>query len=269
MPSDNLSPWEKFSLFVKVAYEVWKSAIQAILFFFTLGVTAGFAGALVNNAFAIVSGISVAFIAIAAFIYLATVANEANRFEVKVIKKYVTYKYFPDNSTMEHTKSYQIVSFRKRLTKFYDRYAWSCNKVGKCNVTLVTPNQELVERREGNWNINEIVFDPPLQKGQHAEVALKWDLYCEGSAVPFLSQIIDHKTDYLELSVFVPYKPAEIKLIHFKTGEGVITDPTSIVEEDDGEFINATGEIRYTINNPKLHHKYMIKWTPNNKVHKG
>lgn len=261
MTDDNLSIWEKISRFATVAYEVWKSVIQVILLFFTLGITSGIAGFFINNALVLIIGTGVFIVTGIILIILATSAN-STRFEVKVKKKYVTYKYFPDNSTMEHTKSYQLMSLKENLDKFFDRYAWSCNRVGRCTVTLLTPNQELVERRDGTWNINEIVFDPPLQKGQRVEVALKWDLYCEGNAVPFLSQIIDHKTDYLELAVTVPYKPAEIKLIHFNSGEGILTDPSSIVEQKDGVYISSTGEIRYAINKPKQHHKYMIRWTP-------
>ena len=252
----------KIGRFIKVAYETWKFFIQLVLFLFALGLTTGIWGLFIKSAPFITPGFGVAIFAGVIFIILSAYANGRPRFDVKVLKKYVTYRYYPDLKTMEHTKSYIIVSLVDNLVKFSDRYKWSCDKVGHCNVTLHTPHQRLEQIRVQEWNINEIIFDPPLHKAKEVEVALRWDLYCEGDAIPFLSQIVDHPTDYLELSVFVPYKPSDIKFIHFNSGEGVETDPNSIVEVKDGVFYLATGQMRYVVEKPKYGHKYMIHWTP-------
>ena len=97
MKDENLSTWEKITRFVTVAYEVWKSSIQLILFFFVLGITSGVAGFSIKNAPILVFGIGVFTITGIIVIYLSALANELARFEVKVRRKYVTYKYFPDN----------------------------------------------------------------------------------------------------------------------------------------------------------------------------
>jgi len=248
--------------FLKVAYETWKFYIDLILFLFTLGLTGGLGGILIDSASLVVIGFATATITGVVFIVISTYANRHPRYEVKVLKKYVTYRYFPDCKTMEHTKSYTIVSLINNLKSFWDRYKWSCTHSAKCDVALLTPHQILVPKKDAEWNINEIVFDPPLHKAQIVEIALRWDLYCDGEAVPFLSQIIDHPTEYLELSVFVPYKPKDIEFIHFNSGEGIVTDPNSIVGRKPGIFYPATGQMRYVIEKPKFKNKYMIRWTP-------
>lgn len=265
---DKSSPWQIAGSYLKILIESWGVFTSTVIFFLTLGaggIIGGFIGVAKQQILWIVIGFGSAAVLGVASIFAITRANKRRGYNVKIKEKYVTYRYYPDGKTMEHTKRYRIIALRDNVEEFVDRYRWSCDKVGAIKVVLLShQSQRMVEDRENEARLNRIIFEPSLKRAEQAEVFLRWDLYCAGSPVHFLSQPVDYPTDYLELSVFVPYKPTGISFVHFNTLGGQLSDQNTIEEEKpaNDKFNPATGEIRYTIRHPKFGHKYLIKWTP-------
>jgi hypothetical protein len=265
VPENYSSLFNRIWRFVKITIETVKFIVAVIGIFIALGF-AGVGtvkGIIDNNGNYIFWGIIAIIALIIILIIVIHLINKDRNFEVKELKRIVTYRYYPDGVTLEHTKFYKIISQVDKLKLFIDRYKWSCTR-GTCKIHLLTKHQKLVEGHILDWNTNEIYFDPPIRKDEQVEVAIKWELTCEpdGHLEHFLSQIVERPTNYLELSVFLPYIPKEIKLIHFNSGSGIHSDRNTITKESDGEINPATGEIRYEIKNPKISHKYAICWKP-------
>jgi len=248
--------------FIKVAVETFKVYLEIAGAVLAFGLVSGGWGFIQSSVPFVIIGFLAVVTAASLIGVLAYRANNNPKQDVKVLKRYVTYRYVKDEGPKEHTKTYKIIAMTDNVESFIDRYKWSCDIPGKCEVSLLTPHQSLIQRREAEWFINEIRFDPPLAKAQKAEIALRWDLDCRGLAVPFLSQIIDYPTDYLELSAFTPEEPKEVWFIHFHSGDGIDTLESTKTKKEKGTYYRATGEMKYTIDKPINEHKYMIKWVP-------
>lgn len=263
--------WQQIWGFLQVTFETWKFLSSLTTLLLAVGATSGVWGFFTTNFLYIAGGVLSVLIAGIVGITLLFLTNRiARKYKTRILDKYVTYRYQPDLKTMEHTKDYKIIALAEKVDSFIDRYKWSCTNQGKIDVELINPeqdttNQKLLPKKDGEWSINEIVFTPPLHKGEKASVLLRWDLYCEGDSQTFLSQIVDEPTDKLTLSVTLPYDPVNIRFFEFNDGDGIESLPHTIVtkngvDDKDRNYYLTTREVRYSVNKPKLGHKYMIKW---------
>ncbi len=261
---DKESVIKRIGMSLRVAYETLTLAINIFLLLITVASVGAVVGIATKDISLLLIGFGAIVLFIMGIIVVISIANKRPKFETRVNRKYVSYRYFPDGKTMGHTKRYEITCLANSVDSFIDRYKWSCEQQQRCKVTLLTEDkhQRLIETKEHEWRLNVIRFDPSLKKGEKTQVVLSWDLFCEGGSVPFLSQPVESPTDYLELSVTVPEEPDEIKYIHFNDMGGTETNRSTVIEIHDGEYNRATGEIRYEIHSPNLRHKYMIRWTP-------
>lgn len=250
---------------IKLTFEMFKLYMSLTGFALTVGALSSIGGILVKNGFAVALGGSIIVVCSLVISVLIKMAIRNPNSNFGIIRKYVTYEIHEDLKSMTHTKDITLVSTNANQAEFIDRYKWSCEK-GTSHVSLLSKHQHLRQENIQEWSINRVVFDPPLYKGQETRVALKWDLHCEGESNLFLSQIVEHPTRELVLSVFLPYEPKTCEFIHFRSGDGLLTNPNSIVRKESKQdhacqYFPATREIRYRIDNPKMGHKYMITWS--------
>lgn len=263
--------WDRFVRFVRVLAETVKVVAAILAILVAGGLWTMVQGALSSNFLLLLIGIVIAIISILVMVALFTWVEKLYKdprhaedsdhrwFDVKIQLKKVNYKYFADLQTMELVKFYKIIALQNGVTQFIDRYKWTGN--GSCQVHLLTRDgQKLVCAESEVWNLNKILFDIPMMKGETREIAIRWDLFDESKkAQPFLSQGIDVPTDRLILRVILPSEPKEITLWEFPDYQTLDVDPNRSVKRK-GEYDKITGEIVYDIAKPKLGHKFKIGW---------
>src|SRR3990170_2156367 len=154
MAQNDQSLWDKLKSFYKVTLETWKVFVQLVTLALTLGLTASIFGILLQITPFIIGGFAITIIAGTVILVLIYIANKVStKYSVRVLNKYVTYRYYNDFKTYEHTKDYRIISLVDDLDKFIDRYKWSCDKQGQTRITLLSQNQRLVEKKDAEWSI--------------------------------------------------------------------------------------------------------------------
>ncbi len=97
-----------------------------------------------------------------------------------------------------------------------------------------------------------------MHKGDVVDFTIEWRLIDEeGSALPFLSTMIDRETKYLLLQVNLPEELAPKRAYFHEYGNYIDTLP---IYTEAITWSPATKSITYEISHPKLYHKYSIRW---------
>jgi hypothetical protein len=139
--------WQKLWGFLQVTFETWKFLSTLISILITLGATSGFWGFFTTNFLFIAGGVLFVLGAGIVVITFGFLTNRiARKYKVRILDKYVTYRFQPDMKSMEHTKDYKIIALGDKTDSFIDRYKWSCTNQGKVEVTLLNPNQDTTVR---------------------------------------------------------------------------------------------------------------------------
>lgn len=178
------------------------------------------------------------------------------REDVEIQLKHVVYEYL-DQRHMQHRKRFVLRSLRNGVESFADRYLWTGR--GKIEVRSRTPGFSIInERRQEFWNVFDVAFPSPLREGDEVDFTVEWDLWDDyGTAVPFLSTLIDSPTKHLVLTVVLPLnlKPSRAFCHDFENYIDTLPVKTFEVPWDP-----ATQSLTYDVADPQSRHKYIIRW---------
>lgn len=177
--------------------------------------------------------------------------------ELEIVRKEIIYEYFPNGQDMRQSKHFQVSALRDGVGSFPDRYIWT--GTGKCHVRSLTPGFSVInERKEEFWNHFDVKFPHQLHKGDVNDFTIEWRLKDEGkTAVRFLSTLIDFPTHYLIMKVILPTNLSPRVAYCYEFANYIDTLP---VRTEERRWDPATHAITYEVPQPKVFHKYLIRW---------
>jgi len=180
------------------------------------------------------------------------------RSDFKLLEKEIAYKYL-DEKHMEYTKRLRLKALRSGLDRYPDRYSWTGS--GTVNLRTSIDNQDVkLTKRRNVWQLYDVYFGRPLNKGEEIEVKVIWNLYDEKStALPFASSTVEEPLDLLKIKIILPdkLKPQYASCVTTLSLGGVKT-PISSFEKPFNE--KGENEVEWIIKKPKLLHTYEISW---------
>lgn len=176
------------------------------------------------------------------------------RFDFNIVKKELIYRYI-NKTDVVYEKKIRLKALRNNLDCYIDKYHWTGERVA--DVKSAKYGQTVREARKKNiWSIYEISFMPALKKSEEIDTHVIWNL--KGiKAVPFFSSTVEEPTNLLKLHL---YFPVELRVPHVIWEISVSIGALRPIDTGILKVNEETGEVEWTIKNPKLLHHYEIKW---------
>ena len=180
--------------------------------------------------------------------------------DVVLSLKEVVYQYCPDGKPACQRKRFQVRALRNGIASFSDRYKWT--GTGACSVRSLTSGFLVKnQRKEEFWDYFDVQFPHSLQRNQKVDFTIEWTLIDEaGTAVPFLSTMIDVETEKLVLRVLLPPELAPKRALCFEFANYLDTSVDAPVSMQETQWNPATQSIVYEVDKPERNHKYLIRW---------
>ena len=174
--------------------------------------------------------------------------------DFKLLEKELVYKYL-DEKHMKYIKRVKLKTLKEGLDRYPDRYSWTGS--GKVQLKPSNSEQTIVKTvKKRVWQLYDVHFERPLNKGDVQEVEITWDLYDEkGTSVPFASMIVDESLDLLTMKIILPPNLTPQKASCIKTPSFGLSQPTSSFTKP-----FSRGEVEWTVKSPKLWYTYEIAW---------
>ncbi len=182
--------------------------------------------------------------------------------DFEILLKEIVYEYSSDGKTMWQRKRQQVKALRDNLNFFTDRYHWSGH--GSRIVRSLTPGYSVTNQRkdeiEGKWDYFDVKFPHHIRKGDAVDFTIEWELVDEDkTSLPYLSTMIERDTKHLVLQVVLPYELAPTRAYCYVFANYLETLPVEMYQM---EWSMASRSIRYDVPQPKIYHKYTIRWYP-------
>jgi hypothetical protein len=176
----------------------------------------------------------------------------------KMLLKEVEYGCQDDLQTMWLKRHCIIEALHDGVQSYPDRYIWT-GTPGTLRVFTRTPGFKIVNQRKDEiWNLFDISFPYPLQKGQRVEFTTEWSLFDDKrTAIPFLSTPIDFPTDHLILRIVIPIAKRPIRATAHRYTTYIDQVP---IEAKELQYNTDTQSLEYDVVSPALKSKYMIRW---------
>ena len=157
---------------------------------------------------------------------------------------------------MEYIKRTKLKALKGGLERYTDKYHWT----GSGDIQLKTSiqSQRVMKTLKRNvWQLYDVYFGRPLNKGDIEEIEVIWKLYDEkGTAVPFASVTITEPLDLLKIKIILPTDLAPEQANCTVTPSfGYLTPISSFTRR-----FNRRGEVEWTKKKPKLWYTYEISW---------
>lgn len=170
-----------------------------------------------------------------------------------VVKREIYFTYGRDAS--RYQLNLNVKSNIKNLNRIYGKYTWSGSKEATlkcdtkhCNLILLTRKDSYIEY--------EVELGKNYRKGKHTECKIVGDMPDpEHKFIPFFATQITEDTKELILNICIPpnYNIKE-----------VICEEIAIVrnsnQNSEVKLLDAQGNYKWVIKNPKLFYKYSIRW---------
>jgi len=156
---------------------------------------------------------------------------------------------------MEYIKRIKLKALKAGLDRYTDKYHWTGS--GKVQLTASIPGQRVVETiKRRVWQLYDVHFERPLNKGDIQETEVVWDLYDEkGTAVPFASTIVEEPLDLLKIKIILPTNLAPREASCTETPSFGLSRPTSSFSKP-----FRRGEVEWVVKSPRLWYTYEIAW---------
>ena len=193
--------------------------------------------------------------------YPPPLKEKNNKDNFEILRKEIVYEYLADGKTIYQRKYLKIQLLHDNISTYTDRYHWTGS--GICIVRSLTPefeitNQHEREEEDATWNYFNVKFPHHYHKEDVIEFTIEWELVEEEEkAVPFLSTMIDHETKYLFLQVILPYELAPKRAYFYEFEHYKDTLPSGTKQ---AQWSPASKSIMYEVPEPKIDHKYAIRW---------
>lgn len=177
--------------------------------------------------------------------------------DFEVLRKEIVYEYLPDGKSMFERKHLKIQMLKDDVKSYMERYRWTGK--GKCIVKTLTEDFTIINQRkadEGNWDYFDVMFPYPLEKGEVIDFTIEWELYDEeGTAIPFLTTMIERETKSLLLQVNLPFEPRRAYYLEYENYTDIEPSVRKRIY-----WSSAARNLSYEITEPQKKHKYSIRW---------
>lgn len=176
--------------------------------------------------------------------------------DYKILKDELYYEYLSKNEMIFRKKT-QIKTLKKDISKYNGKYLWT--GCGEIKATCETPEymyQEMGRNDVYVWY--EVLFGKYMNKKEVADFQLKWELKdLHEKAIPILSAFIIEPIKQISLNLNLPLD-FNVKQVICEEFDSVTTNNKAPMKTFTKEL--SEGKIEWTIDRPKLFHRYSIRW---------